>query len=276
MRFWKYQGMGNDFVLLEDMDLKAPFDADFAQRACDRHFGIGADGLLYLRPSDVADATMMILNSDGSEAEMCGNGIRCVAKHLYERGIVPRGKMEIETLGGIKRIDCDVVDGKVTAVTVDMGPPEMDCDKVPMRCQGERHAQHINVKGRRLAGVPVSMGNPHFVIFENVPAEDRLVMGPAIEGHEAFPNRVNVEFVRIRDGRLEVEVYERGVGWTKACGTGACAVGAAACVTGRMSFGTPMTVSLPGGDLHICVDVDRSRVMMAGSAELVFIGEYDL
>jgi diaminopimelate epimerase len=166
--FYKYHGLGNDFIVLEDFDGKASKTSDFAVRHCHRRFGIGADGILYISNSVKEDARMKVLNSDGSEAEMCGNGIRCVAKHLYDMDIIKKRRMRIETLAGIKEVDCEVEAGLVTSVTVDMGAPNLECEKIPMTCSGRFVSRTLDVDGRSLVGTAVSMGNPHFVILERL------------------------------------------------------------------------------------------------------------
>jgi diaminopimelate epimerase len=271
MRFWKYQGIGNDFVLLED-DGSAPKEEAFVRRVCDRRFGIGADGILYVSKAENVDARMMILNADGSEAEMCGNGIRCVAKHLYDTGAVPKEEMTVDTLAGLMRISLSVEGGKARTVTVNMGAPILDCERIPMRCGGKFIDGIIEVDGRKLRGTAVSMGNPHLITFERLSKEEKDVLGPKLEAHPAFPKRTNVEFVTVEGLRLNVRVFERGVGWTLACGTGACATVVAAALNGLVPFNEDIEVALPGGVLSISVDDLLSAVMMTGPAELVFEG----
>jgi diaminopimelate epimerase len=271
--FFKYHGLGNDFIVLEDFDGKAPKTPDFAQKQCHRRFGIGADGILYISGSKRADASMKILNSDGSEAEMCGNGIRCVAKHLYDMGLVKKKRMKIETLAGIKDIDCEVAEGKVTSVTVDMGAPSLECQKIPMKCHGEFVSKQLEVDGRQITGTAVSMGNPHFVIFERLSEGERKMLGPRIEGHQMFPRKTNVEFAEVLPDHIEVQVYERGAEWTLACGTGACATVVAAVVNRSVPAGKEVEVRLPGGSLWINVAERLSTVTMRGPAVRVFRGE---
>lgn len=276
MIFWKYHGLGNDFVLFEDLDRHAPIDPDVVRRLCDRRTGIGGDGVLYVQQDDEGDAFMKIMNSDGSEAEMCGNGIRCVAKHLYDFAIAPTERMHINTLAGMMEVDVKVADGEVTAASVDMGPPHLDCQDVPMDCEGRFVDGTIEVDGIEVVGTAVSMGNPHFVTFQQFDDEQIGRLGPSVYSHPLFPKKTNVEFVRPRDGRLEVRVYERGAGWTQACGTGACAVAVAAGLKGIVPLGQSVTVSLPGGDLTIKVNRDLSMVRMTGPAVRVFQGEIEL
>jgi diaminopimelate epimerase len=273
--FHKYEGLGNDFIVLEDFDCTAPKDPAFAIRWCDRRFGIGADGILYIGKATAADASMKVLNSDGSEAEMCGNGIRCVAKHLYDYGFVKRRKMLIDTLAGKKSIECHVKDGKVTDVRVNMGTPMLECEQIPMRCQGRFIDQTIVVEGTEVKGTAVSMGNPHFVIFQRIGEAERKRLGPLLERSAMFPKRTNVEFASVKQGHIEVEVFERGAGWTKACGTGACATTVAAVLNHHVPSDVEVEVRLPGGSLWINVTEDLSAVSMRGPATRVFRGELE-
>ncbi|MFP4545410.1 MAG: diaminopimelate epimerase [Methanomassiliicoccales archaeon] len=269
MRFWKYHGLGNDFILLED-DGSVPKDPKTVRSLCQRRFGIGADGTLYLGTSQSADASMRIMNSDGSEAEMCGNGIRCLAKHLHGR--VGKERLTIDTKAGQMTVTCHLDNGEVVEVEVDMGPPILDCERIPMDCRGRFVAKDIEVDGRRLKGTAVSMGNPHFVTFEELSEGEMRRLGPMIEGHPSFPRRTNVEFVSVHHGGLRVEVYERGAGWTLACGTGACAATVAAALSGLVPFDREIRVTLPGGDLRVRVPEDLSSVLMTGPVERVYEG----
>jgi len=272
--FFKYEGLGNDFIVLEDFDGRAPKDPAFAIRWCDRRFGIGADGILYISRAMGADAQMKILNSDGSEAEMCGNGIRCVAKHLYDFGHVRNERMIIDTLAGRKTIDCAVENGKVVGVTVGMGPPTLDCAKIPMRCEGQFIGREIEVGGKMVKGTAVSMGNPHFVTFQPLDDAEVDALGPKMERHLLFPKKTNVEFATAHHGRIDVRVYERGASWTLACGTGACATAVAAALNGLAPYGKEVEVRLPGGSLWINVEEGLSSVTMRGPATLVYQGEF--
>jgi diaminopimelate epimerase len=271
--FFKYHGLGNDFIVLDDFDGKAPKTPDFAKKACHRRFGIGADGILYVSGSKSADASMKILNSDGSEAEMCGNGIRCVAKHLYDMGLVEKKRMKIETLAGVKDIDCEVEAGQVTSVTVDMGAPSLECEKIPMKCHGKFISMRLDVEGRVITGTAVSMGNPHFVVFERLRESERKELGPRIEMHQMFPRKTNVEFAQVFPDHIDVQVYERGAEWTLACGTGACATVVAAVVNRLVPESKEIEVRLPGGSLWINVAERLSSVTMRGPAVRVFRGE---
>jgi diaminopimelate epimerase len=273
--FWKYHGLGNDFLVVEDFDGKAPKDADFVKRSCERRFGVGADGILYVGKGEGVDATMRVLNSDGSEAEMCGNGIRCVAKHLRDFGFVKKSKMTIGTLAGEIEVDCFLADGQVKEVAVNMGTPSLECDRIPMSCMGRFVDKEIEVDDKHIKGTAVSMGNPHFVIFDRLREEDKELLGPRIERHPLFPKRTNVEFASIHGNRIEVRVFERGAGWTMACGTGACAVAVAAVVGQKVPPGREVEIVLPGGSLWIKVAENLSSVTMRGPAARVFKGELE-
>lgn len=274
MKFLKYHGLGNDFILIDGTDGNLEIDKDWCKRVCDRNFGIGADGVLYVMPGVGTDITMKVINADGTEAEMCGNGIRCVAKYAYDYGIVKKKTFTIHTLAG----DLEAVvsfgdDGKVATVTIDMGAPELDGRSVPIDHDGEFINEGFVIDSLRLKGTAVSMGNPHFVIFTRLENETIDRLGPMIEGHEFFPNRTNVEFCQVKDGKIYVRVYERGAAWTLACGTGASASAVAAALTGLVPFDEPIDVKLPGGWLKVTVSKDLSRVLMEGPAEFVFKGE---
>ena len=275
MNFWKYHGLGNDFVVVEDHDLDMPNDPDFVRRVCDRRTGVGADGILYISPDDEADAFMRVLNSDGSEAEMCGNGIRCVAKHLYDNSIEPSERMRINTLGGMKDITIQAENGVAVGATVDMGAPQLDRPYIPMTGQGRFVDGLLDVDGQTIKGTAVSMGNPHLIIFEALSDQDIMDLGPRLERHPFFPRRTNVEFVRKENDVLVVSVYERGAGWTQACGTGACATAVAAGLKGLTPFGRDVRIRLPGGELKINVADDLSSVRMTGPAVRVFRGELE-
>ncbi len=272
MKFWKYHGLGNDFVLLEDLEGEMPMDAAFVTEVCERRFGIGADGILYVCRSDRADYAMRIMNADGSEAEMCGNGIRCLAKHIHDRGMVEGDVMSIETLAGIMHVTVSV-EGGTTMVEVDMGAPELDCQSIPVDCEGRFLDSPLPAPLGDVMGSAISMGNPHFVTFDELEDEELDTLGPYIESHPLFPRKTNVEFASVRAGRIYVRVFERGAGWTLACGTGACATTVAAALKGLVPYDSPVEVVLPGGVLRITVDSDLSSVIMTGPAEIVFKGE---
>jgi diaminopimelate epimerase len=273
--FWKYHGIGNDFILFEDLDNTIPDDPKFVKKLCDRQFGIGADGILYVRTDPHADAFMKIMNSDGSEAEMCGNGIRCMAKHLYDFAIVNEEKMRINTVAGMKDISVKAMEGEVAEVSVDMGPAKLGCKDIPMKCDGQFIDGAVEVEGNKITGTAVSMGNPHFIVFQELSDDQVARLGPIIHSLPIFPRKTNVEFVRPTDGRLDVKVFERGAGWTYACGTGACATAVAAGLKGIVPLGKDVKVRLPGGDLIINVKKDLSMVRMTGPATRVFQGEIE-
>ena len=272
LRFWKMHGLGNDFIVVDNRngaigDLAA---ADLARRLCERRFSVGADGLLLLSKSAVADARMRVFNADGSEAEMCGNGIRCFAKYCYENNIVQTKVMSIETLAGIKKTWLTVATGIVKAVKVDMGTPAWDRSAIPMVGGGTCVDEDLQVDGQVYKVTCLSVGNPHCVVF--VPDIDSFpvdVVGPNIETHGAFPNKTNVEFVQVLGNEeLKVRVWERGCGETMACGTGACASVAAAKMLKKT--GANVVVHLAGGDLRVEI---AERLFMSGPAEKVFEGK---
>lgn len=277
MRFTKMQGLGNDYVYVNCFKEKIDNPPELARRISDRHFGVGSDGLIMINPSDKADFEMEMYNADGSRGEMCGNGIRCVAKYVHDYGLTDKTSISVETLGGIKYLDLTVQDGKVKLVKVNMGRPELAPSKVPVAAEGDRAVDEpITVDGKEYRMTCVSMGNPHAVIFTDrdireLPLEE---IGPKFENHERFPKRVNTEFVRVLDRRTaEMRVWERGSGETLACGTGACAV-AVACVLNGLTE-DEVTVRLLGGDLQIKWDRENDIVYMTGPAEVVFDGEWN-
>ncbi|MBO6159052.1 MAG: diaminopimelate epimerase [Firmicutes bacterium] len=260
VRFTKMQGLGNDYLYVY---AEAPKNAAaLSRKLSDRHFGAGSDGMIYISPSDAADFKMRIFNADGSEAKMCGNGIRCVGKYVYEKGYTDKTQLTIETLSGIRNLELQVQDGVVISVTVSMG-----------KAEAEEEIGLLTDEGR-IQGIPVSVGNPHFVIFVEDIGEIRLrTFGPLIEKHALFPDGVNVEFVQVTgDNRLRMRVWERGSGVTMACGTGACASAAAAVKKGYCSPGSDLSVALDGGVLIITVD-EQGYVRMKGPAEWIYEGE---
>ena len=290
MRFAKYHGLGNDFLVV---DLRAASDAEAAAAQdphavvvlCDRQFGVGGDGVLAVLPpsSVVADARMRVLNSDGSEAEMCGNGIRCVAKHLFDSGTVAKRELVIDT--GAGPLDCTVEDdhGVARAVTVQMGAPRLARGQIPMvGPAGERCVdQPFELSGEPSRSITcVSMGNPHAITFvESREAAWRLAntIGPAVERHAWFPQRTNAEYAYARSRReIDLVVWERGCGITLACGTGACATTVAAILSGKADLEVPVQVNLPGGSLEIIVRAEYANVLMKGPAVHVFDGDVDL
>lgn len=252
--FVKMHGLGNSYIYL-DLTAGGPqLDyPELSRRVSDVRFGVGSDGLILILPGEAGDFRMRMFNADGSEAEMCGNGIRCVGKYVYDHGLTQKRELVIETAAGPRRLELEVEGGKVSRVRVEMGPPRFERRAVPMEGPGDEPAVGVplEVEGRRFEVTGVSMGNPHCVIFAGE-LTDELVrrFGPAIETHGAFPRRTNVEFVRpLPDGSLAMRVWERGTGETAACGTGACAAGAAAILHGLAS--ERVVVHLPGGELEI-------------------------
>ena len=263
MRFTKMHGLGNDYLYVYG---EVPPDiADRSTQLSDRHFGVGSDGMIYIAPSQVADFTMRIFNADGSEAKMCGNGIRCVGKYVYDKGLTDKTSLSIETLSGIRQLELQVEDGVVTAATVGMGTSTVGDDLT------------ICVDGYEVVCTPVSVGNPHAVIFvDDADAAPVTTLGPLIETHELFPGGVNVEFVQVlSEHELRMRVWERGSGVTMACGTGACASASAAVAKGFCPEDASLTVHLDGGDLNICVSKDHA-VTMTGPATTVYEGEVTL
>jgi len=276
VEFIKMHGLGNDFIVL-DYFAREPGDVDYAALArelCHRQFGIGGDGLIIILPSGVADARMRIINLDGSEAEMCGNGIRCCARYTYERGYVCHNPLRIETLAGVLTLELTMVDDRVTGVKVDMGEPVLAGPLIPVALTGEPVVgAGLEAAGREFEFTAVSMGNPHCVIFgAQLSDRDFRIFGPAIERHELFPRRTNVEFTQVDSPtELTVRVWERGAGPTLACGTGACAAAVAAILNGLTE--RRVTVHLPGGDLLVEWAADN-HVYMTGPATYVFRGEW--
>ncbi len=271
LQFWKMQGIGNDFIVIDNRDKRVEDLAvgDLARRLCERRFSIGADGLILLSSSKVADARMRVFNSDGSEAEMCGNGIRCFVKYCYENNIIRKSLMAIETLAGVKKTWLTVKDGAVIAVRVDMGAPTWERSSIPMTGSGICANEDLRINGESYQVTCLSVGNPHCVVFvPDVVGFPVGIVGPKIENHHAFPNRTNVEFVQVLNNcELKVRVWERGVGETAACGTGACASVAASNVLKKT--GEKVTVHLTGGDLNVEY---RGHLFMSGPAVKVFEG----
>ncbi len=276
MNFTKSHGIGNDFVVVDGFQESIPEDLlpETARRLCDRHFGIGSDGLILVLPSRTATFRMRMLNPDGSEAEMCGNGIRCFAKYVFDRGLTHETQITVETLAGIMAPRLIVKDGKAQMVRVDMGEPRLQRKDIPMKGpdgDGEVVGEKIKVEGDRYDITAVSMGNPHCVIFvDNVEHFPVAKVGPKIETHNLFPQRTNVHFVQVlNSSEIQVRTWERGAGITLACGTGACACAVAAALNKRT--GRKVTTHLPGGDLLIEWSGDN-RITMTGPAEEVFTG----
>lgn len=277
MKFTKMQGLGNDYVYVNCFKETIENPPEMAKKVSNRNFGIGSDGLIMINPSDVADFEMEMYNADGSRSEMCGNGIRCVGKYVYDYGLTEKEHISVETLAGIKYLDLTVEDGKVKLVKVDMGSPELVPENIPIVADGNRVIDEpINVNGTEYRMTGVSMGNPHAVVYvEDVKGLDIETIGPAFENHEHFPNRVNTEFVKVLDrNTVEMRVWERGSGETMACGTGACAV-AVACILNGFTE-DKVTVKLLGGDLQIEWDKEADKIYMTGPAEVSFDGEINL
>lgn len=263
MKFTKMHGLGNDYLYVFG---EVPENiAELSQKLSDRHFGAGSDGMIYISPSKVADFKMRIFNADGSEAKMCGNGIRCVGKYVYDKGYTDKTHLKIETLSGIKYLSLQLSGGKVKSVTVNMGTAIPEKEKT------------LTVCGKEINLIPVSVGNPHAVIFvDDIEKAPILEVGPSLEHHEDFPDGVNVEFVQIiSHNELRMRVWERGSGITMACGTGACAVTAAAIAKGICEREMPISVRLDGGTLKIQVDYSNT-VTMTGPAKTVYEGETDI
>lgn len=277
MKFTKMHGLGNDYVYVNCFEEKIDNPPAVARFVSDRHFGIGSDGLIMINPSKTADFEMEMYNADGSRGEMCGNGIRCVAKYVYDYGLTDKTQISVETLGGIKYLDLTVEDGKVSLVKVDMGKPELEADRIPIISEREQVIDEpIEVDGKEYHMTGVSMGNPHTVIYvDDVKGLDLEKIGPKFENHEKFPKRINTEFVHCIDRQtLEMRVWERGSGETLACGTGACAVAVSSILNNLTD--TQVTVKLLGGDLQIEWDREKDRVFMTGPATVVFDGVIDI
>lgn len=278
MKFTKMHGIGNDYVYVNCFEEEVKNPAKVSKYVSNRHFGIGSDGLILIKPSTVADFKMDMYNADGSQGEMCGNGIRCVAKYVYDYGLTNKENISVETLAGIKHLELTVENGKVALVKVNMGSPELVPEKIPVVAEGERAIDvPLEVKGKSYQMNGVSMGNPHCVIFmeEDVRNLDLEAIGPDFENHERFPKRINTEFVNVLDNQtLRMRVWERGSGETLACGTGACATAVAAVLNGLVQ--KEVTVKLLGGDLKIQWDGGESPVYMTGPATTVFDGIVEL
>ena len=288
--FTKVQGLGNDFVVVDLRPGKPGAEGaeaiqapDAVRAVCDRHFGVGADGILAILPGERGDARMRVLNADGSEAEMCGNGIRCVAKVLYEGDPALRHTpLRIDTGAGLLECAIDAGAHQVRTVSVSMGAPRFARGEIPLAPGGSERAIRaaLDTGAHRFTFTAVSMGNPHAVIFIDDPSADLRALaeehGPRIERLATFPKRTNVEFARVRGDEIDLVVWERGCGITLACGTGACGTVAAACVEERARPGREVPVHLPGGTLFITVAPDLTNVVMRGPATTVFTSSLDL
>ncbi len=282
MRFTKMHGAGNDYVYVDCFAEPIPDDpAGLARRVADRHIGIGGDGLILICPSDSADARMRMFNADGSESEMCGNGVRCVAKYVYDHGICKNQTLKIETGAGILDLDLELSAGKAQRIRVDMGEPTLQPEQIPTALPGNSSAEgnpvvdaELEIDGQMLKVTCVSMGNPHCVTFVDAVTDHHVLrLGPRIEIDRRFPNRVNAEFVEVLSPtEIRMRVWERGSGETLACGTGACAVCVAGVLTGRTD--RRVLAHLPGGDLDLHWAEDN-HVYMTGPAVEVFSGEWE-
>lgn len=276
MKFTKMQGIGNDYVYVNCLQETIENPSELAKKISDRHYGVGSDGLIMINPSDKADFEMEMYNADGSRGEMCGNGIRCVAKYVYDYGLTDKTSISVETLAGIKYLDLTVEDGKVVLVKVDMGKPMLRPEEVPVVSEKEEVIDEpITVDGQEYRMTCVSMGNPHAVVSidQDVKEFPLETVGVKFENHERFPKRVNTEFVNVLDRHTaQMRVWERGSGETLACGTGACAVAVACALNGLTE--DEVTVKLLGGDLQIKWDREKNTVYMTGPAEVVFDGEW--
>ncbi len=271
--FTKMQATGNDFIILNYLEDKLEYSYKLlAEFMCNRHFGIGADGILIVEKCSKADFKMRIFNKDGSEAEMCGNGIRCFSKYVYEKGLIHKENFKIETLAGIKDIELNIEGNTVVHITVNMGKPEFDFSKIPVISLQEQNKEKIDIEGYEV--YPISMGNPHAVCFvDNLDEINIEELGEKIENYKFFPNKTNVEFVKIvNENQIKVRVWERGVGETLACGTGACA---ASIISNKYkSTNCELTVDLLGGKLKI--GYRDEEIKLIGPAEFVFEGKIDI
>lgn len=278
MKFTKMQGAGNDYIYINCLEEQISNPAEVAKFVSDRHFGIGADGLILIKPSERADFEMAMYNADGSQGEMCGNAIRCVGKYVYDRGMTDKKQISIDTLAGIKYLELFLENGKVSRVKVNMGAPCLVASEIPIIADTERViSETIEVQGKTYEMTAVSMGNPHCVIFleEDVRELNLEAIGPAFENHPRFPRRINTEFVNVIDkSTLRMRVWERGSGETLACGTGSCATAVAAILNGKTE--DEVTIQLMGGELEIAWAGGDAPVYMTGPAVTVFDGEIGL
>ena len=275
LRFTKMHGIGNDYIYINCFEEMVHDPSRLALVMSKPHFGVNSDGLILIEPSDTADFGMRIFNSDGSEGDMCGNGIRCVGKYVYERGMTDKTELTIATKSGLKQLWLTVEDGKVSRIKADMGTPELNPKKIPVDLPGEIVLRHrLQIMGQTLFITCVNMGNPHAVLFVRDPEViDLPTLGPMIEHHPLFPRRTNVEFVRVIDrGILQMRVWERGAGETLACGTGACASLVAAVLAGLSDRTVQM--KLTGGNLQLQWSAEDNHVYQSGPAEFVFDGDW--
>ena len=278
-KFSKMHGAGNDYIYVNCFEEKVENINETAKAVSDRHFGIGSDGLVLICPSDVADFRMDMYNSDGSQAEMCGNATRCVGKYVYDRGLTDKTQITLETLAGIKILDLNVKDGEVQTVRVNMGSPELVPKNIPIDSNLDRFiSEDVEVDGKVYKVTGVSMGNPHAVTFiDDTDSLEIEKIGPKFETHNLFPKKINTEFAQIVDrNTINMRVWERGEGETLACGTGACAVAVASILNGHVDGDKSVTVKLLGGDLQIFWNRQENLVYMTGPAATVFDGEIDV
>ena len=277
MKFTKMHGCGNDYVYVNCFEETVENPADVARFVSDRHYGIGSDGLILICPSEIADFRMAMYNLDGSEGKMCGNGVRCIAKYVYDHHLTDKTQISLETLGGIKYLDLNIKDGKVETVKVDMGEPILKPEEIPVKLSKDVIIDEpVEVDGKIWNMTCISMGNPHAVVFvDDTKSLDLEAMGPSFENHAIFPEQVNTEFVHVIDRKtVDMRVWERGSGETFACGTGACATAFACILNGKTD--DQVLVHLVGGDLLIEYDRDTNHIFMTGPATEVFSGEIDI
>lgn len=277
LQFTKMHGLGNDYVYMDAINQKIENRSELAKFVSDRHFGIGSDGLILICPSEKADFRMQMFNQDGSEAEMCGNGIRCVGKFVYDKGLTKKETITVETLAGIKTLVMTAKNGKIETAKVDMGEPILEPEKIPV-ISNENPVKNLKleVENKDFTFTCVSMGNPHAVTFikEDVNKFDICKYGAKLEVNKAFPKKANIEFINVIDDKtLKMRVWERGAGETLACGTGACAVTVSAILNGYTK--RAVTVHLLGGDLKIEWNKNDNHVYMTGPATTVFEGKID-
>lgn len=276
MKFTKMHGCGNDYVYVNCFKEEVADPSALAIKVSDRHFGIGSDGLILILPSEVADFRMGMYNADGSEGKMCGNGVRCIAKYVYDYGLTDKTQISIETKGGIKYLDLHVENGKVATVKVDMGEPNLLSKEIPVVWDKEKMiGENVTVAGKEYEMTCVSMGNPHAIVWvDDTKSLDLEKIGPDFENHKMFPERVNTEFVQVLDRHtVNMRVWERGSGETWACGTGACATAVACILNGKTE--DEVLIHLVGGDLKIQYDRETNHVFMTGPATTVFDGEIE-
>lgn len=275
MKFTKMHGLGNDFIVVAGFSSVPDNVSELAISMCNRNFGVGADGLVFILPSEIADFRMRIFNSDGTEPEQCGNAVRCVGKYVYDYGLTDQEEVRLQTGAGLQTLKLIVENNKVVTVTVDMGAPILQGDLIPTTIDAEQVVAHpIEVAGATYEFTAVSMGNPHAVIFVNSLSEvDLHSVGPKLETHEFFPRKTNVEFIEVHSPEeVTMHVWERGAGETLACGTGACATAVAGVLTGNTS--RDVLVHLKGGDLRIEWNESDHHVYMTGPALIVYEGTW--